>query len=433
MARIFISYKRVDKERVFTLKNQIESQTGEKCWIDLDGIESDAQFKNVIINAIKQCEVVLFMYSKAHSAIVDFEKDWTVRELNFAAAKNKRIVFINLDGTPLTDEFSFDYGLKQQVDGLSSESVARLISDLKKWLIPVSTDRRAGNHSNAFTIPTDTDCTIMVQEGNDVIEKIYSKGQEVSNKKIETLDNGKKKTFNFSILGKKKGCVVAVSIVASVCLLLIPTYWMFNSPNSQSTPEEVSLKPNTSSSSSHSTTLKNEQLTGIDLGLPSGTLWANMNVGAENASGFGDLFSWGESEIKDSYTEYDYVKETKHQSLEGRHDAAYTILGAEWQTPSVNDFQELIDNCRWKWTSRNGHNGYEVKGRNGNAIFLPASGWIHADSVEYQNVYGYYWTSDRVNDTFAKGLLFSKSEKKIGNGYLYYGRNIRPVKKQQHK
>jgi hypothetical protein len=106
-------------------------------------------------------------------------------------------------------------------------------------------------------------------------------------------------------------------------------------------------------------------------------------------------------------------------------------LGGEWQTPSASDFQELIDNCQWTWTSHDGHNGYDVKGSNGNFIFLPASGWIHTNVVEYQNEFGYYWTSDRVNDTFAKGLLFSKSEKKLGNGYLWYGRNIRPIKKQK--
>lgn len=429
MARIFISYKRVDKEKVFKLKNQIEAQSSEKCWIDLDGIESDAQFKNVIINAIKQCEVVLFMYSKAHATISDFEKDWTVRELNFASAKNKRIVFINLDGTPLTDEFSFDYGLKQQVDGRSKEAVTRLISDLRKWLNQAKAGDSIDESSNVFTIPKNTGCTIMVQDGNYVNERIYSNGKEVSNRKLDKPKDDDKKTFNLSILSKKKGCVVAVSIVASLCLLLIPTFWMFNSPCSKSEP--VSSQPSTSISPSHSAIPENEQLTGMDLSLPSGTLWANMNIGADKVSSFGDLFSWGESETKDSYTEFDYVKETKHQSLEGRHDAAYTILGAEWQTPSVSDFQELIDNCKWTWTSRNGHNGYEVEGQNGNAIFLPASGWIHTDSVEYQNVYGYYWTSDRVNDKFAKGLLFSKSEKKIGNGYLYYGRNIRPVKKQQ--
>lgn len=134
MARIFISYKRVDKDKVFRIKGQIESAIGEKCWIDLDGIESDAQFKNVIIKAINECEIVLFMYSKAHSKIVDFEKDWTVRELNFAQKKNKRIVFVNLDGSPLTDTFEFDYGTKQQIDALSQQAILRLISDLKKWL-----------------------------------------------------------------------------------------------------------------------------------------------------------------------------------------------------------------------------------------------------------------------------------------------------------
>lgn len=87
MSRIFISYKRVDKDKVFRIKEQIESALGEKCWIDLDGIESDAQFANVIINAINECEVFLFMYSKSHNKIVDYENDWTIRELNFAQEK----------------------------------------------------------------------------------------------------------------------------------------------------------------------------------------------------------------------------------------------------------------------------------------------------------------------------------------------------------
>lgn len=134
MHRIFISYKRVDKEQVIKIKNQIESSLKEKCWIDTDGIESDAQFKNVIIGAINKCEVVLFMYSKAHTRIFDFEKDWTVRELNFASKKNKRIVFVNLDGSNLTDTFEFDYGSKQQVDGRSDEARTRLIKDLSQWL-----------------------------------------------------------------------------------------------------------------------------------------------------------------------------------------------------------------------------------------------------------------------------------------------------------
>lgn len=134
MARIFISYKRKDKDKVFKIKEHIESALGEKCWIDLDGIESDAQFKNVIINAINDCEVLLFMYSQCHAMIVDYERDWTVRELNFAQKKDKRIVFVNIDKSPLTDAFEFDYGTKQQVDGTSEEAVIKLIKDLSIWL-----------------------------------------------------------------------------------------------------------------------------------------------------------------------------------------------------------------------------------------------------------------------------------------------------------
>lgn len=133
MAKIFISYKRTDKKRVFEIKDLIESETGERCWIDLYGIESDAQFINVIINAINEAEVVLFMYSKAHMS-VDYEQDWTIRELNFAHSKQKRIVFVNIDNSPLTDHFAFMFGIKQQVNGQSSEALHHLISDLKKWL-----------------------------------------------------------------------------------------------------------------------------------------------------------------------------------------------------------------------------------------------------------------------------------------------------------
>lgn len=90
--------------------------------------------KTSLSKAINECEIILFMYSKAHSKIVDFEKDWTIRELNFASSKNKKIVFVNLDGSPLTDEFVFDYGTKQQIDGQSNDSLKRLVQDLAKWL-----------------------------------------------------------------------------------------------------------------------------------------------------------------------------------------------------------------------------------------------------------------------------------------------------------
>lgn len=138
MARIFISYKRVDKDKVFRIKDKIEAALGEQCWIDLEGIESDAQFANIIINAINDAEIILFMYSNAHVQITNHTNDWTIRELNFANNRGKRIIFVNIDKAPLTDWFDLMFGTKQQVDATSKDAVDRLIRDLKKWLaIPV--------------------------------------------------------------------------------------------------------------------------------------------------------------------------------------------------------------------------------------------------------------------------------------------------------
>ena len=177
MARIFISYKRVDKDKVFKIKDQIEFALGEKCWIDLDGIESDAQFANVIIKAINECEVFLFMYSAAHSQITDYKNDWTVRELDFAQHKKKRIVFVNLDGSLLSDWFYMLFGTMQQVDATSSESLTKLIRDIKCWL-PVP--NKESHYSNSrIVIPNAIffkEVKNMLDEGRMVIITTKGKG-----------------------------------------------------------------------------------------------------------------------------------------------------------------------------------------------------------------------------------------------------------------
>lgn len=131
---IFISYKREDSDIVFHIREKIEQKTGIKCWIDLEGIESDAQFSNVIIKAINQAKVFLFMYSHSYAKIEDYGNDWTVKEINFAQKKDKIIVFINLDDSPLTDWFLLEFGLKQQVKANSSKAMERLYRDIVSWL-----------------------------------------------------------------------------------------------------------------------------------------------------------------------------------------------------------------------------------------------------------------------------------------------------------
>ena len=139
--RIFISYKRVDKERVDALRKDIEQATGETCWIDRDGIESDAQFVKVIMKAIDQCEVFLFMRSKEHNNITNHSTDWTIREVNYALAKRKRIVFISLDNAPLSDWFKFIFPQQQETDASDATKLEHLYADLRSWLKVEETTR----------------------------------------------------------------------------------------------------------------------------------------------------------------------------------------------------------------------------------------------------------------------------------------------------
>lgn len=133
MARVFVSYKRDDYERVIPLVKRIEQGIGEECWIDLKGIESSVQFQSVICDALDACSVVLFMHSRRHLGI-DYENDWTVKELRYAQEEKKRIVLIKLDDAPLKNLFLLNFGGKNNIDGSNRLQVENLIRDLKNWL-----------------------------------------------------------------------------------------------------------------------------------------------------------------------------------------------------------------------------------------------------------------------------------------------------------
>ena len=137
----------------------------------------------------------------------------------------------------------------------------------------------------------------------------------------------------------------------------------------------------------------------VDLGLPSGTLWANMNVGALKEEGIGYHFAWGETEPRSDYdwgtykwcngswrtmtkycTEsyYGYNGFTDNKTeLDPMDDAAYVNWGKDWCMPSEEQFRELINSSytNTKYIQKNGVYGLKITSKmNGNSIFLPASG-----------------------------------------------------------
>ncbi len=148
----------------------------------------------------------------------------------------------------------------------------------------------------------------------------------------------------------------------------------------------------------------------VDLGLPSGTLWATCNVGADSPEKVGDFFAWGETVPKEIYTweTYKYYVNniTKYTDvyadgggdglriLEAEDDAATANWGGAWRTPTIEECSELGDSCTWTWTNKNGKDGCVVKGKNGNSIFLPFNEGMHSGSdFYYAEGIGSYWSS----------------------------------------
>lgn len=177
----------------------------------------------------------------------------------------------------------------------------------------------------------------------------------------------------------------------------------------------------------------------VDLGLPSGTKWAEHNIGTLFPEGQGDFFAWGEIEPKTNYTSDNcssYHEDLGDISGNPDYDAAAAHWGDGWRMPTLEEMFELTQECIWSWTDENGVPGYKITSKtNGNHIFLPASGFrVNGDMID-QNVYGYYWTSTPYEEegappTFTKACFLDMcSYQAYCNWSLRRnGMTIRPVR-----
>ena len=174
----------------------------------------------------------------------------------------------------------------------------------------------------------------------------------------------------------------------------------------------------------------------IDLGLPSGLLWANQNIGAEKPEDYGDYFAWGEVEPLDE--NYKWREDSKYGDrcsevgFELIDDAARQIWGGDWRVPLPEEIEELIAECEWTWTSINNVNGYKVKGPNGNSIFLPAAGsfGIYGPNEDFyfsQGVRGYYRGNLKRCQSYTT-ILSSSQISAFVEMHQEEGYSIRPVR-----
>ena len=191
----------------------------------------------------------------------------------------------------------------------------------------------------------------------------------------------------------------------------------------------------------------------VDLGLPSGLLWATRNVGASSPEDYGDYFAWAETQPKSyydwstySYTcNDDYDGLTKYCTdsdygcngyfdnltiLQPGDDAATANWGGGARMPTKEEWQELYNNCTSVYTTQNGVNGRRFTGPNGNSLFLPAAGYRWNVELSNAGYGGDYWSSSLNTDDpyYAWGVYFDSGWAYVYGSMRYYGRSVRAVR-----
>ena len=180
----------------------------------------------------------------------------------------------------------------------------------------------------------------------------------------------------------------------------------------------------------------------VNLGLPSGTLWATCNVGATSPEQAGLYFAWGETtgytaeQVKNGERSFfwkDYVENITSSDLTREQDAAHVNLGGKWRMPTYDECQELIDNCNVVWTkdyNRTGAAGRVFTSKvNGNSVFLPAAGVLYGTRIHDVNSYGEYWCKNFSTMLHTYSIYFHKRLCFMSPYPRYYGITIRGVLK----
>ncbi|MCQ2193156.1 MAG: hypothetical protein MJZ23_09930 [Paludibacteraceae bacterium] len=189
----------------------------------------------------------------------------------------------------------------------------------------------------------------------------------------------------------------------------------------------------------------------VDLGLPSETKWATCNVGASKPYECGYYFAWGETRQKKDYQwdTYKYISndtitkystDRKHKNkdnkwfLEKIDDAANYNWGGSWWTPTINDYEELFENCDWYWVYN--YQNSQMSGllgksqKNKKKIFFPAAGCKFRTEPPNLDIVGHYWTSNKgKEDQDAKciELTYTEGMNTLVTNERYYGYTIRAV------
>lgn len=163
----------------------------------------------------------------------------------------------------------------------------------------------------------------------------------------------------------------------------------------------------------------------VDLGLS--TKWARYNVGATSETELGGLFGFGDmTGFKTSVLMEDYASDDIYKT---DRDVANKAYGSWLTMPTVEEFEELFNECKKEWVEQAGVAGYKLTGPNGNSIFLPAAGSRTQQTVSGQGINGLYLSGsiNPADKQFALGYSFDRNSDRRTSTPVYQALAIRPV------
>ena len=177
----------------------------------------------------------------------------------------------------------------------------------------------------------------------------------------------------------------------------------------------------------------------IDLGLSSGLLFSNVNLGSNTPEEFGDHYAWGETEPKEEFTQSNYKYYNNGwidigTNIGGtQYDAATANMGLLWRLPTQVEHRELINACNWSKKTINGVSCWLGKSKTtGDSIIIPNA--MLMDGLKYYSSYldcALNMASDRYSETTSRCLYFhgsSSTDAGDNNGELKYrGYTVRAV------